>query len=84
MLYNILWSIRKNITDNIDEGIIPAVNQGRKQECAFLVAKEYYIAVDECNVNTNGYICQKKGNIYTFILYEKNISKFLLPSMIHR
>ena len=73
MLYNILSSIRKTITGNIDEGIIPAVNQGRKQECAFLVAKEYYIAVDECNVNTNGYICHKQGNAHIRSYYMRKI-----------
>ena len=45
---------------------MPAVNQGRKQECAFLVAKEYYIAVDECNVSTNVTFARKKGNIIYF------------------
>ena len=45
----------------LDRGIIPTVNQGRTQECAFLVPKEDYIAVEECRGNTNGYICQKNG-----------------------
>ena len=41
--------------------MIPSVNQGRTQECAFLVPKDNYIAVDECHVSNYGYICQKSG-----------------------
>ena len=52
-----------NIFDKIDKGIIPTVNQGKKQECGFLVPKDYYIAVDGCHVNTYGYTCQVYGKI---------------------
>ena len=44
-------------------GIIPSVNQQEHQECGFLVPKDYYLAVDECHVSSNGYICERKGKI---------------------